>query len=533
VLVSLIVGVGVVRAWESLKHSHEEYITRIAEAESYATRAQLIRNVERMLSSLKNSRAFWAMYGSVPRAQWRGESEVELHTVPGARIVLWDDPLSGTRFVHSPEHPVSDYRPDETQWKRYEPSVVRARQATADTIEGPFRDSNNRPYFEVYLVDENEPIGGRLIAVIDAEEALETLLTDESPGYALRVLWRDELIYERGEHASDIPRNWIREGYIRSSLGSLWKVVHAPTAELAGTLISPAVDLLLVLGLVIAVLMGTLTFENWRAYSRAVAAERAERKLAELNRNLEQEIAARTAQLAQRTEDLQTLSDSVTHDMRNPLSVIATNIQLFDARQSGQLDAESLAPLKRIEPAIRQMTDILDRMIGLSSATHATFTRQPLKMADLVREVWDSLATTKSDLPAFDVGPLPEIEADHTLVKILLLNLLSNAIKYTRGRENARVEVTGRVLDGPAVYCVSDNGIGFEPRLADRLFQAFERLEQPREEPGLGLGLTIAARVVERHGGRIWAEGKAGERAAFYFTLEPQSETGSLATATT
>lgn len=521
-LVSLIVGVGVVRGWVSLKHSNEEQIARLAETESYATRAQLVRNVERAIAALENTRSFWATYGTMPRAEWQGDVEVELAAIPGIRVLLWDDPARGVRFAYTQEHPAFDYRPDEDQWRRYSGLLEHARGAKGDSMVGPLKDSGGRSYFEVYLADDDNPDGSRLIAVIDAQESLQAFLADESPGYAMKVLWRDEVIYQRGEFSENLPTAWTREGYIRTSLGPLWKVVHAPSAQLVDALVSPAVDLLLLLGLVIAVLMGTLTFENWRAHSRAAAAERAERQLAELNRNLEQQVATRTAQLAQRTADLQTLSDSVAHDMRNPLSVISANLELFEARQDGRLDAESLAPLQRIRPAVRQATDILERMLGLTSATHATFARQTVDMARLARDVWKKLVATEPVPPIFEIAPLPPVQADPKLVEILLVNLLGNAIKYTRDRPQPRIGISCLQNDAATVYAVRDNGIGFDPDRAGRMFEAFERLDRPREEAGLGLGLTIAARVVERHGGRIWAEGRTGEYAVFYFTLEPE-----------
>jgi signal transduction histidine kinase len=522
VLVSLVVGLGTVRAWNSLKRYNEEQIARIAESESYAARSQLIRNVEKMLSALESSRAFWSSYGELPRQQWQVDAAPELAAIAGARTVLWDDPVHGTRFARTPEHPVIDYRPDEAQWQGYESLLSRARGVGKDIMAGPFQDNAGRPYFEIYLLDEKAPEAGRLAAVIDARQYLEALLQDESPGYAVRVSWRDLSLYERGDFAADLPAKWIREGYIRSSLDSLWRVIHAPTDEFAITFKTPVIDMLLLLGLIIAVLMGTLTFENWRAHTRAAAAERAERRLADLNRNLEREIAKRTRELADRTADLQTVTDSVAHDMRNPLSVIATNVQLFEERNRDGLEPEALAPLRRIDPAIRHMAEILDRMLGLSAVAHSTFKRKRLDMKQLATEVFQGLADTEPDPPTeFQVADLPTVDADEKLVKMLLVNLLGNAIKYTRSKERPRIEVSADIQDGVVVYCIRDNGIGFDPRSSGRLFAAFERLDHAGATEGVGLGLAIVARVVERHGGRIWAEGVPGEKAAFYFTLEP------------
>jgi light-regulated signal transduction histidine kinase (bacteriophytochrome) len=277
------------------------------------------------------------------------------------------------------------------------------------------------------------------------------------------------------------------------------------------------------LGLIIAVLMATLTFENWRAYSRARAAEVAENSLAKLNRNLEHEIDIRTRELSNRNEDLQTITDSVAHDIRNPLSAIAVNVRLLEEKNTGVLDESSLGILKRIAPAVSQMTAILDRMLDLSRVAHSTFSRKELDMGRLVRKIFGEL--TQNEPPpkvTLELSDLEKVNADKRLVKILLLNLLSNSIKYTRGKEIRTIGVDCEQKNGVTVYRITDNGIGFSQHSSERMFEAFQRLESSKAIAGIGLGLAIVARVVWRHGGRIWAKGIPGEQAYFYFTLEPE-----------
>jgi light-regulated signal transduction histidine kinase (bacteriophytochrome) len=272
----------------------------------------------------------------------------------------------------------------------------------------------------------------------------------------------------------------------------------------------------------IAVLMATLTFENWRAYSRATAAEIAERRLAELNRSLEQEIASRTSELANRTKDLQTIADSVAHDLRNPLNSISVNVQLFELQYKDLLGSEALAILNRVSPAVHQMSEILDRMLGLSTVAHSTFKAEPLDMSELVREVFDGLVIAEPPPAiALELNKLPPVNADRNLVKMLIMNLLSNALKYTRKSENRRIRVSCEMSEHGPAYCVSDNGIGFDPNSANVLFTAFRRLDNDDNVEGIGLGLAIAARVVERHRGQIWATGAPGKGAEFCFTLQP------------
>jgi light-regulated signal transduction histidine kinase (bacteriophytochrome) len=263
-------------------------------------------------------------------------------------------------------------------------------------------------------------------------------------------------------------------------------------------------------------------FENGRAESRALAAEAAEQKLADLNRDLEQQIAERVRELADRSADLETITDSVAHDLRNPLNSISVNTQLLQQQFRDALGEEGLAALQRTTSSIKRMTEILDRLLGLSVLSHSIFNRQHIELGGIVRDVFRELHSTEQP-PTVQlfVDDVPKVNADPILVRTLIMNLLSNAIKYTREKANRRIAVSYDLREGVACYCVRDNGIGFDPQSAERMFRAFERLDGNHESDGLGLGLDIAARVVKRHGGRIWAEGKRGEGAAVYFTLEP------------
>jgi signal transduction histidine kinase len=522
VLVAVVVGLGTYEAWKSLSAYRDGQVSRMVSSESYAARSQLVRNVERSLQALQSAQLLWANASRLPSQQWQADADAEMAKLAGVTTLLWDDPGQLIRFARTEKNPVFDFRPDDAEWQGYRDLLSRARQANRNTMAGPFLADNGRVYFEVYLVEANVAAAGRLAAVVDAGTFLQHLLQDESPGYAIKVSWGKVLLYERGEAATQIPAEWTSQGKIQTSMNALWSVQHAPTRELADTYAAPVIDLILLLGLVIAVLMATLTFENWRAQSRAKAAEKAERKLAELNRNLEQQIHQRTRELANRTADLQTIADSVAHDMRNPLNVIAVNLALFEAQHETVLPAESLSVLQRIPPAVRQMADILDRLLGLSTVAHSTFRREKLDMGEMVAEVFEDLQASEPESAIeLRLGELPPVEADETLVSILLLNLLANAFKYTRGRPQRRIEVSAREQDGVTVYSVTDNGVGFDQRSAERMFEAFHQLDEGKSSTGLGLGLAIVARVVGRHKGRIWADGIPGQKAAFHFTLEP------------
>ncbi|MEX2123626.1 MAG: ATP-binding protein [Woeseia sp.] len=520
-LLALIVALITIATWKVLRDHQYAQVARIAETESYAARSQLIRNVDTMLRALRDVREYWSLYGHLPRNQWATDAGVELAEFKGIEKILWSDPARGIRYARSSEHPVLDYRPSDQEWRAVENLYSRAPPAAGESIVGPFVDDSGKVTYEIHISSPQREQSGVLIAVIDTQKSFDRLLLDESPGYAISVLWKDVLLYKRGSTSPGFPQSWSREGMIRTSPGTLWRVVHQPTMELAESLETPALTAVLWTGLAIAVLVGLLLFENGRAQSRALAAEAAEQKLADLNRDLEKQIAERVQELADRTMDLETITDSVAHDLRNPLNSISVNTQLLQQQFHDTLGQEGLDALDRTSSGVRRMTEILDRLLGLSVVSHTIFNPQEMDIGEIVSDVFEELNATEQTPPVqIVVDDLPKADADPTLVRTLIMNLLSNAIKYTRDKPERRIDVSSELRDGVAVYCVRDNGIGFDPDSAERMFQAFERLDGSGAD-GVGLGLDIAARVVRRHGGRIWAEGKRGSGAAFYFTLEP------------
>lgn len=524
--VGVVVAIGSVQLWQALHKNNDEQIRRITESESYAARSQLVRNIERIFSQLESIQTFWITYGLIPSQQWSEDVDIEMAKIPGVTTILWDDPSNHVRFARTTENPVFDFRPDEKQWLAYQLLLARASQVKVNTLAGAFVENDGRPFFEVYIVEGNLENSGRLVAIVDAQVLLGSLLSDQSPGFAVNVFWDDVMLYERGKPAQkalSAPELWVHEGKVDTSMNAIWEVVHAPTHELFLAYESPSIDMILLLGLIISVLMATLTFENWRSFLRARAAEKAEHNLAELNRNLEQMVEVRTRELNNRTRDMQTITDSISHDVRSPLSTIAVNVQLFEAQNEGTLMPQSLNTLQRIPPAVRQIAEILDRMLGLSTVAHSTFKPEPLNITDLVEDVYEDLhASEPPPSVELTIGELPDVIADERMVRVLLTNLLSNSMKFTRGSSERRIEISATINDGLTVYCITDNGIGFDQGSAKELFIAFQKLDDGKVDAGVGLGLAIVARVVGRHGGRIWAEGVPGERASFFFTLAPE-----------
>ncbi|HEX2138691.1 MAG TPA: ATP-binding protein, partial [Woeseiaceae bacterium] len=490
VLAMLAIAAATIVTWQILKSTHDAQRARIAESESGAARSQLIRNVDMMLHALRNVHLYWSRYAHLPREQRAAETGIDLVYFDGVEMILWRDAARGVNYIRTSEHPEFDYRPTEEEWAAAQEMLARSEGVHDEAILGPFMGEDGRPRYEVHLVGEE----GVLVAVIDAWTSFDAMLRDVSPGYSISVWWDEVLLYRRGEPAGGVAESHSHAGMIRTSMGNLWKVIHTPTEDFALSTKAPALTAVLYTGLAIAALVGLLLFENGRARSRAHAAEVAEEQLAELNRNLEEQIAERTKELAARSADLGTITDSVAHDLRNPLNSISVNTQLLEQQYGRVLGEDGVTALQRTSSGVKRMAEILDRLLGLSIISHATFRRERVNLKEMVTDIFEELSASEPPPPVhFEISDLPEADADPTLVRTLIMNLLGNALKYTRYKDDRRIDVGFEMQDGVPVYCVRDNGIGFDCEGESRMFRAFDRLGRDGgSEEGLGLGLNIA-----------------------------------------
>ncbi len=261
--------------------------------------------------------------------------------------------------------------------------------------------------------------------------------------------------------------------------------------------------------------------------ARELAARQAvQAELARTNQTLELRVALRTAQLRETIEGLESFNRSVSHDLRGPLGGITGVARLArEALGRGDLSAaDSL--LAAISRQSESSTDLVTSLLQLARSAEGAVERRPVHTAALVREVADLLtgATAAGPQVVSIADGLPDLQADPALVRQVFANLLANAVKFSASAAQPRVEVGATRSPAGAVFFVKDNGVGFTAAQGLELFVPFRRLHSDRFE-GHGIGLTIVRRIVERHGGRLWAEGRPGEGATFYFTLDEQPST--------
>lgn len=246
-----------------------------------------------------------------------------------------------------------------------------------------------------------------------------------------------------------------------------------------------------------------------------------EAELRALNVDLERRVHERTIQLEHANRELESFSYSISHDLNAPLRRIEGFSRVLQEDYGECLDNEGRRLITRIEYAARQMSDMVNGMLNLSRLSRGDFKRQTVDLSMMAHEILNGLAGCCPERRVqIDIAGDIRVDADPSLLRVLLENLLGNAWKYTRTREEAEIAVGVLHQGDETIFFVRDNGVGFDMSRADRLFTPFQRMHRVEEFEGDGIGLTTVQRIVQRHGGRIWAAAAVDQGATFFFTLE-------------
>ena len=238
--------------------------------------------------------------------------------------------------------------------------------------------------------------------------------------------------------------------------------------------------------------------------------------------DLEAQVAQRTKALEGTNAELESFSYSVSHDLRAPLRAIHGFARILLEDHQTKLDPEAQRLLGVIDQNTRRMGQLIDDLLSFSRLGRKELASAPVDMTEMARVVADELRRAEPERNGqleIRIDALRPAQGDRALLRQVLSNLLQNAMKFTRARPHAMIEVGSRPDGTETVYYVKDNGAGFDARYVDKLFGVFQRLHSAEEFEGTGVGLAIVKRIVQRHGGRVWAEGKVNEGATFYFSL--------------
>jgi signal transduction histidine kinase len=241
-------------------------------------------------------------------------------------------------------------------------------------------------------------------------------------------------------------------------------------------------------------------------------------------RQMVQDISRHSEDLHRTNRELESFSYSVSHDLRAPIRHIAGFADLLSNHAGARLDARSQKYLATIIDSAQNAGLLIDELLEFSRIGRAALQSRNVDLGEIVRDSWNHLVMERRGRDIrFRMGALPAVHADPILIGVVVANLMSNAVKYTAPRQEAVVEITAKRDGHEVIIEVCDNGVGFDMKYADKLFGVFQRLHGD-EFPGTGIGLATVKRIVERHGGRIWADGKLDAGATFHFTLPAAKE---------
>ncbi len=252
---------------------------------------------------------------------------------------------------------------------------------------------------------------------------------------------------------------------------------------------------------------------------------RAEEAARRANEDLERRVAERTVQLEHANRELEAFTYSVSHDLRAPLRAVEGYSQLLEEKAADRLDAESRRLVASIRQSARRLAVLIDDLLSLSKAGRRDLHVGPIDMQLVVKSALEEvLPASERARTEITIHPLPPAAGDEGLVRQVWTNLLGNAVKFSSKKPRRAIEVGAQAAGSETAYFVRDDGVGFDPACSRTLFDVFSRLDNARDFEGTGIGLALVRRIVERHGGRVWAEGSPGSGATFWFVLgEPEA----------
>jgi signal transduction histidine kinase len=458
------------------------------------------------------------------RGDWESDVRLILSQSPGLRSIAWVDASGEHSWAYPPE----------AQLPAIDLSKLRAEGSglRRPVVIGPVKSRDGEPRLRILApLIENKLPTGWLAATYSSRELFEEILASVDTTFKVDITAESVELY-RGRTAGAEPLHPMSRTTLALPGGSLAiEIGVEPSAEMIAAARSQLPLVTLAGGLALAVLVAIVLFVRNVAAQRAAALEvevtgheRAENEVRRLNAELEQRVRERTSELEHSNEGLQRFASFLSHELRQPLGTQMIWIGLLEAQAGDTLDEPSQRNLANIRAMAVKMSDLITAQIAVTAKPGAQASTERVDLASVVRDAITEVSPQLDSLGAkVTVGSMPAVRGDARQLTQLFRNLLENAIKYRRDGVQSEIAIeAGAALleDGALEIAVADNGRGFAPEDAERIFEPRERLGENGVE-GHGLGLTICKTILARHGGDLRAEGRPGEGATFRITLPP------------
>lgn len=530
IFVGVLVATLAVALWQALIVQERAQIERTTVAQASSLKTEIKGLIEPRILALDRMAKRWEVRGKTPRAEWESDAKLLLAHQPGFQAIGWVDssfhvrwivPLTGNEAARDLNLASGERRRGALEAARDRRKVTLTRSASL--VKG---GKGFLLYVPIFVAGEFD---GFILGVFSFRGLLGTVLRNLAPGYAITVFDGARKIYSRNASGGRHDAGWVKETNIDLH-GLTWRLRVSPGSELLAKAQSSLPVVALAVALLMAVLV-TLTVHlaqtarlratQTEGVNRKLENEIAERKRAEaMVRSLNTELEKRVVGVGAANQELEAFTYSVSHDLRAPLRSMDGFSQALLEDYADKLDAEGRDYLKRVRAASVHMGRLVDDLLQLSRTGRAELERKTVDLSKLARATSVELRKTKPDREVtFDIAPGVVAKGDPRLLPIVLENLLGNAWKFTSKHPEARIEFGVTKEDGGPVYYVRDDGAGFDMAYADKLFKPFQRLHSADKFEGNGIGLATVARIVRRHGGRVWADSAVEKGTTVYFTL--------------
>ncbi len=541
--------IGTFLLWSSNIASEQTHIGRAVQIKTTAIRDTVQDQMEARILALVRMARRWEIRGKPSEIEWASDAVQYVSHYTGYRAIAWVDPSFRTRWIVPIKGNEEYLGRDFTDDGSISQVLANAKEWRKVAVSAPIEEDSKRLLAVAVPIVRENIFEGSLIGFFKNEELFDSILRRESGLYSIALSSGNNAFYRRAVSGGKEDGAWVREADL-SLYGAPWKVRVWPTEEALRSMETRLPAAILISGFLVGLLLSLVIYLGQVSKERAKVAEGsnlelereiterknlesvAERNAAELakfNVELELEIMERkraeeearrhSSELARSNAELEQFAYVASHDLQEPLRVIAGYVQLLSRRYAGKLDSNADEFISFAVGGATRMQRLINDLLAYSRVGTQGKKFVQASCSDAFDTALANLeAVVKESGAIITRGELPVVTADPSQLGQLFQNLIGNAIKF-RGEGPPRVDIQAQKNSHEWVFSVRDNGIGIDPQYSEKIFVIFQRLHGKDEYPGTGIGLAICRKIVEKHGGRIWMESQPGAGSKFYFTI--------------